>query len=70
MNRVVAISREFGSPLSIKMTCKMFNPERNHPMIFETVIIFRLPSFLRCFLSNRLLDSCLESFLPSVMKAF
>ncbi len=28
-----------GSPLSFKMTCKMFNPERNHPMIFETVII-------------------------------
>lgn len=28
-----------GSPLSFKMASKMFDPERNHPMIFETVII-------------------------------
>ena len=28
-----------GSPLSFKMACKMFDPQRNHPMIFETVII-------------------------------
>ena len=28
-----------GSPLSFKMTCKMFDPRKNHPMIFETVII-------------------------------
>ncbi len=28
-----------GSPLSFKMTCRMFDPRRNHPMIFETVII-------------------------------
>jgi hypothetical protein len=28
-----------GSPLSFKMACKMFDPKRNHPMIFETVII-------------------------------
>lgn len=28
-----------GSPFSFKMACKMFGPRRNHPMIFETVII-------------------------------
>jgi hypothetical protein len=28
-----------GSPMSFKMACKMFDPQRNHPMIFETVII-------------------------------
>lgn len=28
-----------GSPLSFQMTCKMFDPNNNHPMIFETVII-------------------------------
>jgi hypothetical protein len=28
-----------GSPLSFKMACNMFDPQRNHPMIFETVII-------------------------------
>jgi hypothetical protein len=28
-----------GSPMSFKMACKMFDPKRNHPMIFETVII-------------------------------
>lgn len=28
-----------GSPLSFKMTCKLFDPRNNHPMIFETVII-------------------------------
>jgi hypothetical protein len=28
-----------GSPLSFKMACSMFDPRRNHPMIFETVII-------------------------------
>ena len=28
-----------GSPLSFKMAIKMFDPKRNHPMIFETVII-------------------------------
>ncbi len=28
-----------GSPLSFKMASKMFDPRRNHPMIFETVII-------------------------------
>lgn len=28
-----------GSPLSFRMSCKMFDPRRNHPMIFETVII-------------------------------
>ncbi len=28
-----------GSPLSFRMASKMFDPRRNHPMIFETVII-------------------------------
>ena len=28
-----------GSPMSFKMACRMFDPKRNHPMIFETVII-------------------------------
>lgn len=28
-----------GSPFSFKTACKMFDPRRNHPMIFETVII-------------------------------
>ena len=28
-----------GSPMSFKMTCKMFDPKNTHPMIFETVII-------------------------------
>lgn len=28
-----------GSPLSFKMEASMFDPQRNHPMIFETVII-------------------------------
>ena len=28
-----------GSPLSFKMACRMFDPRKNHPMIFETVII-------------------------------
>ncbi|MEE3451235.1 MAG: hypothetical protein VZR27_11190 [Acutalibacteraceae bacterium] len=28
-----------GSPLSFKMASSMFDPKRNHPMIFETVII-------------------------------
>ena len=28
-----------GSPMSFKMACRMFDPKRNHPMIFETAII-------------------------------
>ncbi len=28
-----------GSPLSFKLACKVFNPVKNHPMIFETAII-------------------------------
>ena len=28
-----------GSPMSFKMASRMFDPSRNHPMIFETVII-------------------------------
>lgn len=27
------------SPLSFKMACRMFDPRKNHPMIFETAII-------------------------------
>ena len=28
-----------GSPLSFKLACRVFDPRRNHPMIFETAII-------------------------------
>lgn len=28
-----------GSPLSFKLACHVFNPSKNHPMIFETAII-------------------------------
>lgn len=28
-----------GSPMSFKMAIRMFDPQKNHPMIFETVII-------------------------------
>ena len=28
-----------GSPLSFKLACQVFNPQKNHPMIFETAII-------------------------------
>jgi hypothetical protein len=28
-----------GSPLSFKLACKVFDPAKNHPMIFETAII-------------------------------
>jgi len=28
-----------GSPLSFKLACRIFNPAKNHPMIFETTII-------------------------------
>jgi hypothetical protein len=28
-----------GSPMSFKLACKVFNPVKNHPMIFETTII-------------------------------
>ena len=28
-----------GSPMSFKMACSMFDPRKNHPMIFETAII-------------------------------
>jgi hypothetical protein len=28
-----------GSPMSFKLACKVFNPAKNHPMIFETAII-------------------------------
>ncbi len=28
-----------GSPLSFRLACKVFNPAKNHPMMFETAII-------------------------------
>ena len=28
-----------GSPVSFKLACRIFNPAKNHPMIFETAII-------------------------------
>lgn len=28
-----------GSPCSFKLACKMFNPEKTHPVLFETTII-------------------------------
>ena len=28
-----------GSPCSFKLACKVFNPQKNHPMMFETAII-------------------------------
>ena len=28
-----------GSPLSFKLTCKVFNPKETHPVLFETAII-------------------------------
>ena len=28
-----------GSPMSFKLACRVFNPQKNHPMIFETAII-------------------------------
>jgi hypothetical protein len=28
-----------GSPMSFKLACKVFDPAKNHPMIFETAII-------------------------------
>ncbi|MBR1851795.1 MAG: hypothetical protein IJ794_01265 [Lachnospiraceae bacterium] len=28
-----------GSPLSFRLACMVFNPQKNHPMIFETAII-------------------------------
>ena len=34
-----ALECVLGSPLSFKMACSMFDPRKNHPMIFETVII-------------------------------
>lgn len=29
----------FGSPLSFKLACRVFDPSKNHPMIFESAII-------------------------------
>lgn len=29
----------FGSPLSFKLACKVFNPRETHPVLFETAII-------------------------------
>ena len=29
----------FGSPLSFKLACRVFDPGKNHPMMFESAII-------------------------------
>lgn len=34
-----ALENLLGSPLSFKLACRVFNPQKNHPMIFETAII-------------------------------
>ncbi len=34
-----ALENLLGSPLSYKLACRVFNPVKNHPMIFETTII-------------------------------
>lgn len=34
-----ALENLLGSPLSFKLACRVFNPAKNHPMIFETAII-------------------------------
>ena len=35
----LALEILMGSPLSFKLACRVFNPAKNHPMIFETAII-------------------------------
>lgn len=34
-----ALENLLGSPLSFRLACRVFNPAKNHPMIFETAII-------------------------------
>ena len=34
-----ALENIMGSPLSFKLACKVFDPSKNHPMMFETAII-------------------------------
>jgi hypothetical protein len=34
-----ALECVIGSPFSFKLACRMFDPKKSHPMIFETVII-------------------------------
>ncbi len=34
-----ALENLLGSPLSFKLACRIFNPQKNHPMMFETAII-------------------------------
>jgi hypothetical protein len=34
-----ALENLLGSPMSFKLACKVFDPAKNHPMIFETTII-------------------------------
>ncbi len=34
-----ALENFMGSPLSFQLECRVFNPAKNHPMIFETAII-------------------------------
>ena len=34
-----ALENLVGSPLSFKLACRVFDPQKNHPMMFETAII-------------------------------
>jgi hypothetical protein len=34
-----ALENLLGSPLSFRLACRVFDPQKNHPMIFETAII-------------------------------
>lgn len=34
-----ALENLLGSPLSFKLACRVFDPQKNHPMLFETAII-------------------------------
>ena len=34
-----ALENLLGSPLSFKLACRVFDPRKNHPMLFETAII-------------------------------
>ena len=34
-----ALENMLGSPLSFKLACRVFDPRKNHPMLFETAII-------------------------------
>ncbi len=34
-----ALENLVGSPMSFRLACRVFNPQKNHPMMFETAII-------------------------------